>query len=144
MKIFTDHEEQRIADAVEAAERFTSGEIRICIEKTCSEPVLDRAANYFKKLEMDQTSLRNGVLIYIATTDHKFAIIGDVGINKVVPHDFWNDTKEAMLSHFKAGNLVEGILTGINMAGKELQMFFPYLEDDKNELPDHISFMDGK
>jgi uncharacterized membrane protein len=49
-----------------------------------------------------------------------------------------------MLAHFKAGNLVEGIITGINMAGKELQMFFPYLEDDKNELPDHISFMDGK
>ena len=144
MKIFSDDEQQRIADAVEAAERFTSGEIRVCIEKTCSEPVLDRAANYFKKLEMDQTSLRNGVLIYVAVTDHKFAIIGDAGINKVVPHDFWDETKEAMLAHFKEGNLVQGIITGINMAGKELQTFFPYLDDDKNELPDHISFMDGK
>lgn len=144
MKIFSDDEQQRIADAVEAAERFTSGEIRICIEKTCSEPVLDRAANYFKKLEMDQTALRNGVLIYLAINDHKFAIIGDAGINKVVPHDFWDETKEAMLAHFKDGNLVQGIITGVNMAGKELQTFFPYLDDDKNELPDHISFMDGK
>ena len=93
---------------------------------------------------MDQTSLRNGVLIYVAVTDHKFAIIGDAGINKVVPHDFWDETKEAMLAHFKEGNLVQGIITGINMAGKELQTFFPYLDDDKNELPDHISFMDGK
>lgn len=144
MKIFSDDEQQRIADAVEAAERFTSGEIRVCIEKTCSEPVLDRAANYFRKLEMDQTALRNGVLIYVAITDHKFAIIGDAGINKVVPHDFWDETKEAMLAHFKEGNLVLGIITGINMAGKELQTFFPYLDDDKNELPDNISFMDGK
>ena len=144
MKIFSEDEQQRITEAVEAAERFTSGEIRICIEKTCSEPVLDRAANYFKKLDMDQTTQRNGVLIYIAVTDHKFAIIGDVGINRVVPHDFWNDTKEAMLAHFKAGNLVQGIITGVDMSGKALQTFFPYLDDDKNELPDNISFMDGK
>jgi uncharacterized membrane protein len=144
MKIFSEDEQQRIADAVEAAERFTSGEIRICIEKTCSEPVLDRAANYFKKLEMDQTALHNGVLIYLAVTDHKFAIIGDSGINKLVPHDFWNETKDAMLSCFKEGKLVEGIITGVHMAGKELQAFFPYLEGDKNELPDDISFMDGK
>lgn len=144
MKIFTEAEQQRIAEAVEAAERFTSGEIRICIEKKCSEPVLDRAANYFRKLEMDQTALHNGVLIYLATNDHQFAIIGDSGINRVVPHDFWNETKDAMLAHFKAGNLAEGIITGVNMAGKALQTFFPYLEDDKNELPDHISYMDGK
>lgn len=144
MKVFTEKDQQRIADAVEAAERFTSGEIRICIEKTCSEPVLDRAANYFAKLEMDKTALRNGVLIYLATSDHKFAIIGDKGINKVVPHDFWDETKEAMLREFKAGHLVEGIITGIDMAGKQLQAFFPYLEDDQNELPNHISFMDGK
>ncbi len=144
MKIFSDEDQQLIVDAVEAAERFTSGEIRICIEKTCSEPVLDRAANYFKKLDMHQTAKRNGVLIYLAATDHKFAIIGDAGINKVVPHDFWDETKEAMLKHFKAGNLVKGITTGVDLAGKQLQAFFPYLEDDKNELPDDISFMDGK
>ena len=144
MKIFSDEEQQRIAEAVEAAERFTSGEIRICVEKTCNEPVLDRAANYFKKLGMDKTAKRIGVLIYIAVTDHKFAIIGDAGINKVVPHDFWDETKEAMLGHFKAGEVVKGLISGINLAGKELQTFFPNLEDDKNELPDDISFMDGK
>jgi len=144
MKIFTEEEQQHITEAVEAAERFTSGEIRICIEKSCSEPVLDRAANYFRKLEMDQTALHNGVLIYVAVIDHKFAIIGDSGINRVVPHDFWNETKDAMLEHFKAGNLVQGIVTGVHMAGQQLQTYFPYLEDDKNELPDDISFMDGK
>jgi uncharacterized membrane protein len=144
MKIFSDEEQQKITEAVEAAERFTSGEIRICIEKTCSEPVLDRAANYFKKLGMHQTAKRNGVLIYVATNDHKFAIIGDAGINKVVPPDFWDEAKDAMLENFKAGNLVQGITTGVHLAGQQLKTFFPYLEDDRNELPDDISFMDGK
>lgn len=144
MKIFSAEDQKIIADAVEEAEKFTSGEIRICIEKTCSDPVLDRAANYFKKLGMDETAKRNGVLIYVAVSNQQFAIIGDVGINRVVPHDFWDETKNAMLKNFKAGEIVQGIITGISMAGQQLKTFFPYDEDDKNELPDSISFMDGK
>lgn len=144
MKILTEEEQKNIREAIESAERFTSGEIRICIEKKCTEDVLDRAANYFHKLEMDETKLRNGVLIYIAASDHKFAVIGDAGINRVVPESFWDDTKEAMLSHFKENRLAEGIIAGIRLAGKQLQTYFPYLEGDKNELPDDISFMDGK
>jgi len=144
MGIFSEQEQQLISAAVESAERFTSGEIRVCIEKSCSEPVLDRAANYFKKLDMHKTAKRNGVLIYVATKDHQFAIIGDEGINRLVPHDFWNSTKDAMLEHFKNQDLVGGLITGIKLAGEQLQTFFPYLDSDVNELPNDISFMDGK
>lgn len=144
MQLITEEEQKKIRLAVESAERFTSGEIRVCIEKSCKEDVLDRAANYFKKLGMHETAKRNGVLIYVATNDHQFAIIGDAGINRVVPDDFWNSTKDAMLAHFKENRLADGIVTGVNLAGKQLQTFFPYLDGDKNELPDDISFMDGK
>src|SRR6202012_1190566 len=125
MALFTDEEQQQVRAAVEAAERQTSGEIRVCIEKNCSEDVLDRAAKYFHKLDMHKTKLRNGVLIYLATVDRKFAIIGDAGINKVVPEGFWDDAKEAMLAQFKFGNLIEGITTGVAMAGEHFQLFFP-------------------
>lgn len=141
MALFTEKEEEQIRKAVEAAESHTSGEIRVCAEKHCPEDVLDRAATYFSKLDMDKTALRNGVLIYLAIEDHKFAIIGDAGINKVVPHDFWETTKDAMRTHFKKGQLVEGIITGVKMAGQELKAFFPLEDDDTNELPDHISYM---
>ena len=144
MSIFSEKEQELISNAVESAERFTSGEIRICVEKTCSEPVLDRAANYFKKLGMDKTAQRNGVLIYIATEDHQFAIIGDAGINKLVPHDFWNSTKDTMLAYFKEGDLTAGIVAGIKIAGEQLKTYFPYLDGDVNELPNEVSFMDGK
>ncbi|WP_369806244.1 TPM domain-containing protein [Desertivirga arenae] len=141
MALFTDNEEERIREAIETAEALTSGEIRLCVEKHCSEPTLDRAANYFAKLGMDKTALRNGVLIYMAVEDHKFAIIGDAGINKVVPDDFWDKTKEEMRDHFKSGNLVDGILIGIKMAGEELKHYFPNQSGDKNELPNDISYM---
>ncbi len=144
MAIFSEKEQQLISEAVESAERFTSGEIRICVEKTCTEPVLDRAANYFKKLGMHKTTQRNGVLIYIAIQDHQFAIIGDAGINQLVPHNFWDSTKEAMLGYFKNGDLAGGITAGVKLAGEQLQTFFPYRDGDVNELPDEISYMDGK
>jgi len=143
MSLFSDDEQQQIRAAVESAERQTSGEIRVCVEKKCSEEVLDRAAKYFHKLDMHKTKLRNGVLIYLATVDRKFAIIGDAGINKVVPEGFWDDAKEAMLAQFKFGNLIEGITTGVGMAGEHLQRFFPRELDDKNELSDDVAFMDG-
>lgn len=141
---FNDQEQQLIRQAIERAEKNTSGEIRICVEKSCSEDPLNRAAGYFFKLDMDKTKLRNGVLIYLATADHKFAIIGDAGINKVVPANFWDDTKEAMLTCFKDGSLAQGIVTGIDSAGKQLQRYFPYEAGDKNELSDDIAYMDGE
>jgi uncharacterized membrane protein len=144
MATFSEKDQQRIQKAIEEAEKATSGEIRICIEKRTSENVLDRAVKYFHKLGMDQTALRNGVLIYLATEDHKFAIIGDAGINKVVPENFWDSTKEAMRHHFKENNLTEGIVTGITLAGEQLKKYFPFKDGDKNELPNDIAFLDGK
>jgi uncharacterized membrane protein len=143
MAIFNDEEQQRIRTAVEDAEKRTSGQIRVCIEKTCSENVLDRAAKYFHQLDMHKTKLRNGVLIYVAVVDRKFAVIGDAGINKVVPPNFWDDTKDDMLEHFKAGNLIEGIVTGLAITGDHLQKYFPHKKGDSNELSDDIAFMDG-
>jgi uncharacterized membrane protein len=143
MAIFNDEEQQRIRTAIENAEKHTSGQIRVCIEKTCSENVLDRAAKYFHQLDMHKTRLRNGVLIYVATVDRKFAVIGDAGINKVVPATFWDDTKDDMLQHFKLGDLVEGIVTGLEITGDHLQKYFPHKADDSNELSDDIAFMDG-
>ncbi|MCR8560950.1 TPM domain-containing protein [Mucilaginibacter sp. BJC16-A38] len=144
MAVFNDEEQQRIRMAIENAEKNTSGQIRVCIEKTCSEDVLDRAAKYFHQLDMHKTRQRNGVLIYLATVDRKFAIIGDAGINKVVPDNFWDDTKEDMLNHFKYGNLVDGIVTGLEIAGDNLKKFFPHQADGSNEISDDIAFMDGE
>lgn len=141
MALFSESDQERIREAIEAAEKNTSGEIRISAEKNSKEDPLDRAANYFHKIGMDKTALRNGVLIYIATEDKKFAIIGDSGINQVVPADFWETTKEAMLEHFRVGDLVQGLITGIHMAGEKLKEYFPYSDGDKNELPDDISYL---
>lgn len=139
-KYFTEKEKLQIKNAIHAAEFNTSGEIRVHIEKHCKEDVLDRAAYLFEKLEMHKTELRNGVLFYLAIEDHRFAILGDAGINQKVPDDFWEKIKEQMAASFKEGNFAEGLTTGILQAGEKLKQHFPWKKDDENELSDEISF----
>lgn len=137
---FSSEEKKRITDAIAEAEKNTSGEIRLHAEGHCKIDVLDRAAYVFKKLGMHETEQRNGVLFYLAVHDRKFAIIGDAGINRVVPADFWNEIKETMLGYFKEGKFTDGLTKGILMAGEQLKANFPFLKDDVNELSNEISF----
>ena len=142
MGIFTEQDQELIANAISEAEKATSGEIRIAVEKHCKGDAFERATSYFSKLDMDKTIKHNGVLIYLAYEDHKFAIIGDSGINKVVPPYFWQTTQTAMKAHFAGGNIVQGIIAGIVLAGEKMALFFPAQGDDINELPNEIIFMD--
>ena len=137
---FTASEKERITQAVKDAETNTSGEIRVHIENHCKNEVLDRAAEIFSVLKLHKTALRNGVLFYMAIKDHKFAILGDQGINEKVPENFWDNIKEHMGGRFKEGKVTEGLVEGINMAGLQLKQHFPVADDDKNELSDDISF----
>lgn len=139
-RFFTKEEQERIKNAILNAELDTSGEIRVHIESVFKDDVMDRAAFIFKKLKMHQTELRNGVLFYLAVKSRKFAIIGDVGINKEVPEDFWNDIKEKMAVYFKDNKFTEGLVFGISETGSHLKKHFPYHLDDINELSDDISF----
>ena len=132
--------ETLIVQAIESAEHQTSGEIRVHIESKCKEEVLDRAAWLFKKLKMHATKERNGVLIYLSINDRKFAIIGDSGINKVVPEGFWDDIKEMMVDHFKKDEFAIGLIGGIEKAGEQLKKYFPWQTNDTNELSDEISY----
>lgn len=137
---FTAEQQQEIIRAIRNAEMDTSGEIRLHLEESCGDDVLDRAADIFRKLEMHKTELRNGVLIYLAVKDRQFAIIGDVGINEKVPENFWDDIKEDMVANFKQGDFVKGLINAIATSGKELQHFFPRNAGDINEMSDEISF----
>jgi uncharacterized membrane protein len=139
-EFFNEAQKKQIVDAVENAELNTSGEVRVHIDSICKSDVLDRAAYIFAKLDMNKTKLRNGVLFYLAVEDRKFAILGDAGINSVVPPDFWDSIKVKMLDHFKKNEFAEGLAEGIRMAGQQLKVKFPCQSDDVNELSDEISY----
>ncbi len=135
----TQEQEQQIVAAIRRAEKSTSGEIRVHIEKHTDLDILDRTKEVFHWLKMDNTIQRNGVLIYVAVEDHKFAIYGDQGIHEVVSQNFWESTKNSILKQFKDGNFTQGLIDGVLLAGEQLQSYFPWDHGDINELPDEIS-----
>ena len=137
---FTEDMRKSVNDAIAAAEKRTSGEVRLFVENNCNIDVLDRAAFIFNELKMNATKERNGVLFYVAMKSQKFAILGDAGIHSKVPEDFWESIKMEMKKYFVAEDFLKGITIGIGMAGEALQKYFPYLSDDKNELSDDIVF----
>jgi uncharacterized membrane protein len=137
---FSKEQQAQILASVKEAELETSGEVRVHIETSLKGDVLDRAAWLFKKMGMDKTAERNGVLFYLAVSDRKFAIIGDAGINAKVPSGFWDDISELLKKNFKEGKFTEGLSEGIIIAGNQLKTHFPHRLDDVNELPDEISF----
>ena len=137
---FTSEQQKSIKQSIANAELNTSGEIRVHIDDKCKDDVLDAAANMFHQMKMDTTELRNGVLFYLAVSDHKFAILGDKGINEKVPADFWDHIKDVMLAHFKQQQFTEGLCKGIEMAGEKLKTNFPLQSNDTNELANDVSF----
>lgn len=141
---FTADEQREIIHAIQAAEKKTSGEIKVHLEASFGSDVIERTIAVFKKLNMHETALRNGVLIYIAVKDRQFAIIGDVGINEKVPEDFWENIKEEMREDFAAGQFTAGLINAIESAGEALAAYFPRLDNDTNELSDELSFDDDE
>lgn len=135
----TQEAEQRIVEAIRVAEKETSGEIRVHIENDSTKDCLEHAKEVFHLLHMDETVEKNGVLFYVAVHSHQFAIIGDKGIDDKVPDNFWNDVKDTVTGEFSKGNKADGLILGIIEAGQKLQQYFPFKQEDKNELSDDIS-----
>jgi uncharacterized membrane protein len=140
-KFLTKEQEESIVSAIKEAEKETSGEIRIHIEKKCkAESALERAKEVFAELKMHETELRNGVIVYVAWKDKKVAIWGDEGIHKKVGQQFWEEELELILKFFKEGDFETGLSEVVLQIGQKLKENFPYQKDDINELSNEISY----
>lgn len=130
---------QRIVDAIGAAEKRTSGEIRVHVQPRAGGEIRQVAEKTFERLGMTRTALRNGVLLFIACEEQRFVILGDRGIDERVPAGFWDEIAAKLTIRFKAGEFTEGIVEAIHSAGEELLHFFPRSEGDVDELANDIN-----
>jgi uncharacterized membrane protein YgcG len=113
-KFFSADEQLRLRDAIAAAEKRTSGEIRLHLERDvptkapANGDAYLRAREVFAGLKMHETADRNGVLVYLATRTRKFAVLGDEKLHERVGEAFWNDIRDLMAAHFREDRFVEG------------------------------------
>ncbi len=141
-EFFSQEENDMIVQAIRDAEKQTSGEVRVFVESHCRfmDP-LDRAKEIFSRLQMENTTLRNGVIFYVAIKDKQLAIFADSGIHSATGQQYWEDVVIHILSLFNNESHAIGIKECISKIGEALKNHFPYDEKtDKNELPDEIIF----
>lgn len=128
----------QVLEAMREAERRSSGEIRIYLERKAKGEILSRAKKIFEKLGMTRTQKRNGVLIYFSLTHCSFAVLGDRGIDEKVGEEFWKKRVQLMERSFAENNFAEGLAAAVREIGCELAVHFPGTQDDIDELPNKI------
>lgn len=141
-RFFSKDELETIRIAIDTAESGTSGEIRVHMDRRCHGDPVESARAAFERLGMRATRERNGVLLYLAVADRKFALYGDEGIHGVLPEGSWERLRDAMLEEFQKDRFAEGIAGAVLGIGEALRAHFPRREDDRDELPDELSVSD--
>jgi uncharacterized membrane protein len=132
-----DHDQ--IVAAIAAAEKQTSGEIRVHVTRRKPADLEAAARARFANLGMAKTAERSGVLFYICPNQRRFQILGDTGVHEKCGDDFWKEVAGAMEEKFRRGHFTDGLLDGIAKVGELLARHFPRQPGDKNELPDEVS-----
>jgi uncharacterized membrane protein len=89
---------------------------------------------------MKATRRRNGVLVFLSLPSRRFAIMGDEGIDRVTPADYWDVLRDRLAERFADGEYCEGLLEILERVEAVLAEHFPYEQGDVDELPDDISF----
>jgi uncharacterized membrane protein len=138
---FTAEQQQQMVDAIQKAEKHTSGEVRVFIESKCKYVnSVDRAQEIFFNLKMEKTHDRNAVLLYLAMEDHQIALFADEGIYQRLGKEYWTTEVKKIIAAFRKDDYTTGICTVVTDIGNALKEQFPYETTDKNELPDEIIF----
>ncbi len=134
-------DQEQVVAAIRAAERVTSGEIRVSVASFFWGDVEKAAGKAFRRLGMEHTADRNGVLIFLVPSRKRFAILGDSGIHAQVGQAFWHDASACLSAHFRRGDFTEGLVATVRMVGERLTTHFPSAgAADRNELPDEVDF----
>ena len=104
-----------------------------------SEGVRQQALRAFYEKGLNRTRDANGILIFISLLERKVWILGDRGINAVIPPERWIALASALSSGIRQGQLTESLVGVIAEMGDILRQHFPSRPDDTNELTDLLS-----
>ena len=145
---FSDAVDAAIESAIRAAETGTSGEIRFVIETALDIAELwaglaprERAMRVFSQLRVWDTELRNGVLIYVLGADRDVEIVADRAAAAKIPAPEWEAVCRLIEGHFRAGRFEAGAVAGVAAVGGLLELHFPAVPGDRNELPNQATLL---
>jgi putative membrane protein len=102
------------------------------------ERVHEIALKQFLTRGIHLTQNRTGVLLHVSLEDHVVEVIADEEIYRRVPDEHWGETAAALLAGIRRGDIAQGFVDGIAMAGGVLATHFPPRDDNPDELPNRL------
>lgn len=138
--LLTEQQMASLVEAIQSAEKHSTGEIRVHIDSYSGGNNAEIAFDVFKTLCQNQTAEKNAVLFHINFDEHYLTIIGDEGIHAKVHQQFWDQMHDRITASFARGNYFEGLRNAILETGQELKKHFPLSGENRNELPNEITF----
>jgi uncharacterized membrane protein len=131
--------------AIARAETRTSGEIRVSIAGFFVGSSRRLAEHAFRRLGLQATRNRNGVLLLIAPARRQVVVLGDEAIHAQVGDAFWTEIAAHVGTRFREGRFTQGVVEAIDAIGEALARHFPAgaeADGNPNELPDTIDVGD--
>jgi putative membrane protein len=106
--------------------------------KEMEEEVREAAHIQFFRKGLYRTAEETGVLIYVSVFERRVWVLGDRGINAVIPEAQWNGVVATILQAIREGRPAEGICRAVGEVASILKAKFPIKRGDQNELENLI------
>lgn len=136
-----------IKDAVQRAERRTSGEIKVLVVGSSKrrwsvvspqKAAHRRALREFAAMGVHKTADRTGVLVMLSLKERRVEVVADKAINEKVSQKTWERAVEIVVNHVQKGEPKAGIIRAVEFIGEVLAEHFPRKSDDRDELSDEV------
>ncbi len=142
-KYLSDEELKLISAKIGEIEKITSGELVITLKEKRNllekhKSVHSLAEKEFISAKIGKTKGSTGILFFIIFNVKGFSILADKGINEKVEQSVWDEIAKSISDNFKQQKYFNGLLNGIEEAGKILASHFPIQPEDINELPNEV------
>jgi uncharacterized membrane protein len=128
--ILSEQEKAVLQSSINAAERGTTGKIRVHIEKKAGKNPFEKARAVFESYGLNGYADRNCVLLYVSTEDRQFVVFADDGINEKVPEGFWKHVSDSVTGKMKEGQFSIGLTAAVSLTGNMLMEFFPAVSEN--------------
>jgi uncharacterized membrane protein len=133
-----------ITEAVTLAEKTTSAQIKVVIESALelrslcrNQSTRDRALEIFGLERVWDTSLNNGVLLYLLVSERRSEIVADRGFNGLVAPAEWSSVCSVLSGEVEEAGTVAAILRAVQQIGAIASRAFPSSEHE-NEISDGV------
>jgi uncharacterized membrane protein len=129
----------RIQTAIQAAERRTSGEVRVFVSRQPAAEPHAAARTEFERLDMRRTPLRNALLLHVAGDGAALGLCADESLELRAGEELRRAVPAAFAAELAAtGDVPAAIVAAVAAAAEILAATFPKHSADRNDLPNAV------